>query len=59
MQKGQIQQVVDTLPDEVDVDALIERLYLLRRLEEAERNLRPARCSNTRRFERRMAQWLK
>ena len=37
MQKARIQKVVDDLPDDVDVDAFLERLYLLRKLEQAER----------------------
>jgi hypothetical protein len=39
MEKARIQEVVDTLPDKVDVDELIERLYLLQRLEMAEEEL--------------------
>ena len=39
MRKEKIQQVVDSLPEEVDVDALMEKLYLLRKLEIAEEQL--------------------
>jgi hypothetical protein len=39
MQKERILEVVGTLPDDVDVDSLIERLYLLRRLELAEEEI--------------------
>jgi len=45
--------------DEVDVDALIERLYLLRRLEEAEEELAAGQVLEHEEVERRMAQWLK
>ena len=39
MQKERIQQVVDRLPNEVDVDAFVEKLYLLKKLEVAEEQL--------------------
>ena len=39
MEKARIQEVVDGLPEKVDVDELIERLYLLQRLELAEEEL--------------------
>jgi hypothetical protein len=39
MRKETIRHVVEALPDEVDVDALVEKLYLLRKLEAAEEQL--------------------
>ena len=39
MQKDRIQQVVAALPEEVDVDALVEKLYLLNKIEVAEKQL--------------------
>lgn len=36
MHKQRIQQVIDRLPDEVDVDALVEKLYLLNKIDVAE-----------------------
>ncbi len=36
MQKSQIQQVIAELPEKVDVDALIERLHLLDKIDQAE-----------------------
>ena len=39
MQKEMIQQVVCELPDEVDVDVLVEKLYLLDKIAVAEKQL--------------------
>ena len=39
MQRGRIQQLVAAMPEEVDVDLLVEKLYLLDRLEAAEEQL--------------------
>jgi hypothetical protein len=39
MQKEQIQHMLDQLPDSVDVDEFVEKLYLLRKIELAERQL--------------------
>jgi hypothetical protein len=58
MQKGRILEVVDALPDDVDVDALIERLYLLRRLELAEEEVAAGRTLEHEDVEKRLASWL-
>jgi hypothetical protein len=39
MKKSQIEQVVSNLPETVDVDALLERLHLLDKIEQAEKQL--------------------
>lgn len=39
MHKQAIQQVLDELPDEVDVDQLLDRIILLEKIEEAERRI--------------------
>ncbi len=39
MKKEQIEQVVAELPDTVNVDALIERLHLLDKIDQAEQQL--------------------
>jgi len=58
MQKERILEVVEALPENVDVDALIERLYLMRRLEEAEEELANGRVLEHEEVERRMEKWL-
>jgi hypothetical protein len=39
MEKGQIQQVLSQLPDPVDIDEFVEKLYLLRKIEIGEQQL--------------------
>jgi hypothetical protein len=39
MQKEKVQQVVGELPEEVDVDVLVEKLYLLEKIGLGERQL--------------------
>ena len=39
MQKQAIQQVLDELPDEVDVEQLLDRIIVLEKIDEAERRL--------------------
>lgn len=39
MQKEKVQQVVSAMPDDVDVDKLMDELYLLEKIEIAERQL--------------------
>jgi len=58
MQKERIQELVDALPEEVDVDELIEKLYLLRRLEVAEEELADGKVLDQEAVEQRFAQWL-
>jgi hypothetical protein len=58
MQKDRIVEVVDALPEEVDVDSLIEKLYLLRRLELAEEELAAGHVLEHEQVEKRFATWL-
>ena len=39
MKKSRIEQIVASLPETVDVDDLIERLHLLDKIEQAEKQL--------------------
>ena len=58
MQKERIREVVDTLPDDVDVDGFIEKLYLLRRLELAEEEIAAGKLLEHEEVEKRFAPWL-
>lgn len=58
MTKDRVLEVVEELPDNVDLDALIERLYLLRRLEIAEAEVAEGKLLEHDEVERRMAPWL-
>jgi len=59
MQKEKIQQVMGTLPDEVDLDAFMERLYLLRKIEQAEEELAEGKGIPHEEVEKRLEPWLK
>jgi hypothetical protein len=58
MQKERVLEVVEELPDDVDLDALIERLYVLRRLELAEDEVASGKLVDHDEVEQRMAKWL-
>jgi hypothetical protein len=58
MQKDRILEVVGALPDDVDVDSLIEKLYLLRRLELAEEEIAAGKLVPQEEVEKRFASWL-
>ena len=47
MQKEHIQQMLNQLPDSVDVDEFVEKLYLLRKIELGEQQLHPKRNHRT------------
>ena len=40
MQKETVLQVVEAMPDEIDLDALLNKLYVLQKIEDGERSLR-------------------
>ena len=58
MSKDRILEVVEALPDDVDVDSLIEKLYLLRRLEVAEQEIAEGKLIEHDEVEKRFASWL-
>ena len=58
MEKARIQQVLDTLPEEVDVDALLEKLYLLDKLEIAEKELAEGKAISHEDAKKRLKPWL-
>jgi hypothetical protein len=58
MKKSQIEQVVSNLPETVDVDALIERLHLLNKIEQAEKQLARGEGVSHGTVKQRLSQWL-
>jgi hypothetical protein len=58
MKKSQIEQVVSNLPETVDVDALIERLHLLDKIEQAEKQLARGEGVSHEMANQRLSQWL-
>jgi hypothetical protein len=59
MQKQSIQQVLDELPDDVDVDVLLDRIILLERIEEAESRLAAGQGVSDEEAKQRFEPWLK
>ncbi len=58
MQKEKVRQVVEDFPEEVDVDTLMEKLYLLQKIETAERELANGEGIPDAEVEERLAKWL-
>lgn len=59
MNKRDVLQVVEGMPDEIDLDELIYRFYVIRKLERAEEDLRAGRTISHEEFVRRSNEWLK
>ncbi len=58
MQKEKVIAVLEDLPDEVDVDALTERLYLLQKIDDAEKEIAAGKGIPHEEVRRRLAKWL-
>jgi hypothetical protein len=58
MEKKRITEVLDGLPDDIDLNALIERLYVLKRLELAEEEIAAGKVLEHDQVEQRFASWL-
>jgi hypothetical protein len=58
VEKVRIHQVLDALPEEVDVDALMEKLYLLNKLQTAERELAEGKGIAHEDVKKRLKSWL-
>lgn len=59
MKKSQVEQIVAELPETVDVDALIERLHLLDKIEQAEQQIARGEGISHDVAKQRLGQWLK
>ena len=58
MQREKVLSVIQELPDEVDVDALTERLYLLQKIDDAEKEIAAGKGIPHEEVRRRLAKWL-
>ena len=58
MQREKVLAVLKELPAEVDVDALTERLYLLQKIDEAEKQIAAGKGIPHEEVRRRLAKWL-
>ena len=59
MQKEKVRQIVEAFPEDVDVDTLMEELYLLQKIETAERELANGEGIPDEEVEERLAKWLR
>ena len=58
MQREKVLSVIQELPEEVDVDALTERLYLLQKIDDAEMEIAAGKGIPHDEVRRRLAKWL-
>ena len=58
MQKEKVLAVLDEYTDEVDVDALSEKLYLLQKIDDAEKEIAAGNGIPHEVVRRRLAKWL-
>lgn len=58
MQRDQAQNVLDEQPQDFDLDAFVDRLYLLQELEESERQIAAGQVVPHDEVKRRLSKWL-
>jgi hypothetical protein len=58
MQRQQAQQILDGQPEEFDLDAFVDRLYLLQELAESERQISTGEVIEHEEVKRRLGRWL-
>ena len=58
MDKSHLQEVVATLPENVDLEAFIDRLYLLRKIEIGEAQIMAGEVVSHDEVKQQLAQWL-
>jgi hypothetical protein len=59
MEKQKIENVLNALPEEVDLDAFMERLYLLHKIEMGEQQIAAGEGIPHEEAKKRLEQWLK
>lgn len=58
MQKVKVQRVLDAFPDDFDLDAFIEKVYLLRKIEIGEQQISSGKCVPHEDAKKRLEKWL-
>ena len=58
MQREKVLAVIQELPEDINVDALTERLYLLQEIDDAEREIAAGKGIPHEEVRRRLAKWL-
>lgn len=59
MQKEKVQQLLDTFPEDVDVDAFLEKVYLLRKIETGEQQIKAGEVVSHEEAKKRLDKWLR
>ena len=59
MHKETVQEVLNSFPDEVDIDAFMERIYLQKKIEDGERDVSAGRTVSHNDAKQQLAKWLK
>jgi len=59
MQKEKIKQVIDAFPEDIDMDALMEKLFLLDKIEHGEKQLAEGKGISHEEVKERLKTWLK
>lgn len=58
MQKQRVQKLLDSFPDDVNVDAFLEKVYLLEKIEAGERQIQAGDTVPHDEAKRRLQKWL-
>lgn len=58
MRKQQVQQLLDSFPDDVNVDAFLEKVYLLEKIEVGERQIEAGNVVPHDEAKQRLQKWL-
>ncbi len=58
MQKEKVQQLLDASPDDIDMDAFMEKVYLLRKIELGELQVEAGELISHKNAKKRLEKWL-
>lgn len=59
MHKETVKEILDSFPDDVDIDAFMERIYLQKKIDDGERDVSDGRLVAHEDAKQRLAKWLK
>ena len=59
MHKEKVQQVLDTFPEEVDLDAFLEKVYLQKKIETGEQQIANGQVVSHGEAKKRLDKWLR
>jgi hypothetical protein len=58
MEKQLVREVVESFEDDIDVDALVEKLYVLEQIRLGEKDIDEGRCLTNEEAQKRFSKWL-